>query len=117
MRSNWFVRRQPRVHPRRHLISKALKIPLTPVIRSSNSVLDITNDVLKYGQDWRDFNVHCAIVNMFLVEDIHAKYSNKNVVVLTGDLMNEYLCDYNEELVDGTVYYKQMKGLYTQSHD
>src|SRR5262249_30278933 len=30
----------------------------------------------------------------------------ERVVVLTGDLMNEYVCDYREEQVGTTIYYK-----------
>ena len=28
---------------------------------------------------------------------------------MTGDLMNEYVCDYKEELIDGVIYYPQPK--------
>src|SRR5262249_60262516 len=58
-------------------------------------------------QDWRVFNVHCAVVNLFLAQDIRARFPDDDVVVLTGDLMNEYMCDYREEIVDGHVYYRQ----------
>ena len=42
-----------------------------------------------------------------MAQDIRARFPGDDVVVLTGDLMNEYLCDYREETVDGQVYYRQ----------
>lgn len=62
-------------------------------------------------QDFRGFNVHCAVVNLILAKNIRAwvdfnMESDSKAVVLTGDLMNEYLCDYVTEKVGETEYYK-----------
>jgi hypothetical protein len=77
-----------------------------PVIRSRDAVAGAIVASVRLCQDWRDFNVHCATVNLFLAQDIRAAFPNEKVVVLTGDLMNEYVCDYRPEEVNGTIYYK-----------
>jgi hypothetical protein len=87
-------------------VAAALGIRFLPVVRSRQAVADAIRQSVRLCQDWRDFNVHCATVNLFLAQDIRAAFPNEEVVVLTGDLMNEYLCDYREERVDGAVYYK-----------
>ncbi|MDC7221643.1 MAG: asparagine synthase-related protein [Spirochaetales bacterium] len=63
-------------------------------------------------QDFRDFNVHCAALNILLARNIqnyvrsNKKIDPDKVIVLTGDLMNEYTCDYAGEVIDGVEYYK-----------
>lgn len=88
-------------------VAECLNLPLIPVLRTKSAVLSSICQVLHLCQDWRDFNVHCAIVNLFLAQDIRAAHPGKEVIVLTGDLMNEYVCDYHEETVDGKTYYPQ----------
>lgn len=64
------------------------------------------------SQDYRDFNVHCATLNLILAKnirkwiDIHAPDTKSKVIVLTGDLMNEFMCDYEAEIVEDKEYYK-----------
>jgi hypothetical protein len=88
-------------------VAQYLGLPLLPVLRSAEAVRDALPLAVGLCQDWRDFNVHCAVVNLFLAQDIRARFPDDDVVVLTGDLMNEYLCDYREETVDGQIYYRQ----------
>jgi hypothetical protein len=88
-------------------VADALRIPLIPVLRPASSVLGALGPAVRLGQDFRDFNVHCAIVNLFLAETIRARFPGESVVALTGDLMNEYVCDYQEEKIGGVVYYRQ----------
>ena len=88
-------------------VAEVLGIPLIPVFRPNESVLSALAPASALCQDFRDFNVHCAIVNLFLAETIRARFADEPVVILTGDLMNEYVCDYHEERIDGTVYYRQ----------
>jgi hypothetical protein len=87
-------------------VAGALAMPLIPVVRSRAAVAGAVHSSVQLGQDWRDFNVHCATVNLFLAQDIRAAFPGERVVVLTGDLMNEYLCDYREEQIGTTIYYK-----------
>lgn len=87
-------------------VAAALELPLLPVVRPRQAVAAAVDVSVRLCQDWRDFNVHCATVNLFLAQDIRAAFPGRKVVVLTGDLMNEYLCDYRAEEVDGTAYYK-----------
>ena len=61
-----------------------------------------------YCEDWRDFNVHCSALNLLLAKRIKETYKG-NTFVITGDLMNEYLCDYQEEIYKGQTYYKLPK--------
>lgn len=88
-------------------VAQALGIPLYPVLRTPDMVLSAVIPAVTLCQDWRDFNVHCAVVNFFLAQDLRVLFPNGNVVILTGDLMNEFVCDYHEEIVAGTVYYPQ----------
>lgn len=47
-------------------VADFLKVPLRLVPATSDDVHGALDDALCYGQDWRDFNVHCAIVNEIL---------------------------------------------------
>jgi Asparagine synthase len=87
-------------------VAGALELPLLSVVRGREAVAGAVQTSVHLCQDWRDFNVHCATVNLFLAQDIRAAFPGERVVVLTGDLMNEYVCDYREERVGSTVYYK-----------
>jgi Asparagine synthase len=84
----------------------ALEVPLLAVVRPREAVAGAVHSSVQLCQDWRDFNVHCATVNLFLAQDIRAAFPGERVVVLTGDLMNEYVCDYREEQVGTGIYYK-----------
>lgn len=61
-------------------------------------------------QDFRDFNVHCTVLNAILGRNIRHWATKKalgdRLIVLTGDLMNEYTCDYSEEVIDNVRYYR-----------
>ncbi len=73
------------------------------------AALEIAPDLC---QDFRDFNVHCAALNILLAERIaeHTKADDsidaEKVIVLTGDLMNEFTCDYAGEVIDDVEYYR-----------
>ncbi len=88
-------------------VSEALDMPLFSVLRTPDAILDSVATSVRLCQDWRDFNVHCAVVNLALAQDLCGLFPGRQVVALTGDLMNEFVCDYKEEVVDGTVYYPQ----------
>jgi hypothetical protein len=63
--------------------------------------------VLADGIDWRDFNVHAALVNAALASAIaDAAPSHSRALVFTGDLANEFLVDYHAELYRGATYYE-----------
>jgi Asparagine synthase len=87
-------------------VAGALEVPLLAVVRPREAVAGAVHSSVQLCQDWRDFNVHCATVNLFLAQDIRAAFPGERVVVLTGDLMNEYVCDYREEQVGTGIYYK-----------
>jgi hypothetical protein len=87
-------------------VASKLGLQLLPTVRSKDAVAGAIRASVQLCQDWRDFNVHCATVNLFLAQDVRAAFPGEKVVILTGDLMNEYVCDYVEEQVDGAVYYK-----------
>lgn len=57
------------------------------------------------GEDWRDFNVHCAAINSILASMIRHVKDGFNLII-TGDLMNEFVCDYNTETYAGRSYYQ-----------
>lgn len=88
-------------------VAAAIGMPLMPVFRDRSAVAAALPAAVRLGQDWRDFNVHCAIVNLFLAQEIRARFPGETVIVLTGDIMNELVCDYHEEIIDGATYYPQ----------
>lgn len=79
---------------------------------SRDEILDAVETAPLLCQDFRDFNVHCAALNLLLAKNIRTwadtNYPERNssILILTGDLMNEYTCDYTEETVGDTVYYR-----------
>ena len=90
-------------------VAKALRIPFRLVHADSEGVLLALDNALCYGQDWRDFNVHCAIVNDILARAIRSDLSpagNARPLILTGDLANEFLADYTPVAHDGKEYYR-----------
>jgi asparagine synthetase B (glutamine-hydrolysing) len=90
-------------------LAGALGIPMRVITASSGDVLDALDDAICYGQDWRDFNVHCAIVNEILGRamrrDLDGEYPGAPCVVLTGDLANELLADYTPISYAGREFY------------
>ncbi|HEU4891298.1 MAG TPA: asparagine synthase-related protein [Vicinamibacterales bacterium] len=90
-------------------LANALSIPLRRVPASPDDVLDVLDDAICYGQDWRDFNVHCAIVNEILARamrrDLDGECPDAGCVVLTGDLANELLADYTPISYGGREFY------------
>lgn len=68
-------------------------------------VLGALPDALRYGQDFRDFNAHSAVVNVVLARAIAADGDGRPTVVLTGDLMNELFADYAPVSYRGREYY------------
>jgi asparagine synthetase B (glutamine-hydrolysing) len=65
---------------------------------TQDRLLGLLDEVLIYGQDFRDFNVHCALVNAALAQFLESRHPQGSPgarpVVLTGDGMNELVADY-----------------------
>jgi asparagine synthetase B (glutamine-hydrolysing) len=91
-------------------LAATLRIPFRLVPASSDDLLSALENALCYGQDWRDFNVHCAIVNEIVArairQDAEASGSGAAPLVLTGDLANEFLADYTPVPYGGQEYYR-----------
>ena len=90
-------------------VAKALRIPLRLVRADSEAVLLALDNAVCYGQDWRDFNVHCAIVNDILARAIRRDAGSQaagRALILTGDLANEFLADYTSVSHAGNEYYR-----------
>lgn len=79
-------------------VADFLRIPFRLVPAATDDLFSALDDALCYGQDWREFNVHCAMVNEILARAIAGDAKEIGVdsppLVLTGDLMNEFLADY-----------------------
>ncbi|MHB8790239.1 MAG: asparagine synthase-related protein [Desulfobulbaceae bacterium] len=94
------------------LIAKHLGIKHLVFDTSDEEIVQTVENAPLLCQDFRDFNVHCAALNLLLAKNIrswsdsHSPLSGEKIIVLTGDLMNEYTCDYAEETVGDRVYYK-----------
>ena len=81
------------------------RLPLLEVTSSEEEVLAGLDLALREAIDWRDFNVHAALVNLALAGGIAAARHEGPALVLTGDFPNEYLVDYHAEEVGGKTYY------------
>lgn len=94
-------------------LADALTIPFRLVPASPDDVLRVIESALTYGQDWRDFNVHCAIVNELLARamktDLAQAWDRGAALVLTGDLSNEFFADYAPVAYGGREYYSLPK--------
>jgi asparagine synthetase B (glutamine-hydrolysing) len=90
-------------------LAGVLRIPLRMVAASADELLGAVDDALCYGQDWRDFNVHCAIVNEILARamrrDLAGQAPDVPCLVITGDLANELLADYTPVSYAGREFY------------
>ena len=76
------------------------------VLADPDEVLALLDDVLVYGQDYRDFNVHCGLVNATIGKAIQAMHpEGPRPVVLSGDVMNELLADYTPVQFQGLEYF------------
>jgi asparagine synthetase B (glutamine-hydrolysing) len=79
---------------------------------SREDILDALEEAPSLCQDYRDFNVHCAALNILLARHISSliqadpSIDPEKTIILTGDLMNEFTCDYAGEVIDGREYYK-----------
>jgi len=90
-------------------VARALRIPFRLVRADTEDVLLSLENAVCYGQDWRDFNVHCAIVNDILARAIRhdaPATGGRRPLILTGDLANEFLADYTPVPYDGKEYYR-----------
>jgi asparagine synthetase B (glutamine-hydrolysing) len=95
------------------LVAEALDIPLELVEVPPAELPELVDEVLLTGQDFRDFNVHCGLVNAALARRIAERHKafhpdGNNVpppVVLTGDTMNELMADYTPVQYGRTEYY------------
>jgi asparagine synthetase B (glutamine-hydrolysing) len=90
-------------------LARALQIPFRLVPAAEDDLHAAVDAALCYGQDWRDFNVHCAIVNEIVARAIRRdaeKAGGTAPIVLTGDLANEFLADYEPVPYEGKEYYR-----------
>jgi asparagine synthetase B (glutamine-hydrolysing) len=90
-------------------LARILKIPFRLVTATEDDLHGAVDAALCYGQDWRDFNVHCAIVNEIVARAIRQDAETSGTplpLVLTGDLANEFLADYEPVAYGGEEYYR-----------
>jgi asparagine synthetase B (glutamine-hydrolysing) len=91
-------------------LAKDLGMPLLEATIGEEELFANLDTVLVDGIDWRDFNVHAALVNAALATAIAGVVQTANatspVIVLTGDLANEFLVDYHPERYRAATYYE-----------
>jgi asparagine synthetase B (glutamine-hydrolysing) len=87
-------------------VAADLGLTMLDVSVTEDELLDHMDTVLAEGVDWRDFNVHAGLVNAALAAGIAAAGGSRESVVLTGDLANEFLVDYEAESYRGRTYYR-----------
>ena len=88
-------------------LARDLQVPLLTVDVTVSELLEPIDDVLVACADFRDFNVHCALVNWAIARGIDgAAAEDEDAIVVTGDLANELLADYHEETYRGQTHYR-----------
>jgi asparagine synthetase B (glutamine-hydrolysing) len=86
-------------------LARELGMPLLEATVSVDGLLAPLDTVLVDGIDWRDFNVHAALVNAALATAIAEAAPRAGALVFTGDLANEFVADYHPERYRGKTYY------------
>jgi len=87
-------------------VASDLGIAHIEVLAHRDEVLALLDETLVYGQDYRDFNVQCGLVNAAIGKAIDALHpSGPRPVVLSGDAMNELLADYAPVQFRGREYF------------
>jgi asparagine synthetase B (glutamine-hydrolysing) len=90
------------------LVAAELGVPMETVLATPEEVESLLDVALVYGQDWREFNVHCALVNAKIASYLAEKYAlngNNRPLILTGDTMNEFMADYSPVMFRGKEFY------------
>ncbi len=84
-----------------------LGVPMIEANVTTEELISYLDTVLVAGIDWRDFNVHCGLVNAAIADAIAQSSSEGDPppIVITGDLPNELLVDYQPEVYKGATYY------------
>lgn len=91
-------------------VAEALGLPHEVIRITPDRLVGLLDPVLVWGQDWRDFNVHCGLVNAAIAEGLidrglGAPDGADRPVILTGDTMNELMADYHAESYGGEEHY------------
>jgi asparagine synthetase B (glutamine-hydrolysing) len=87
-------------------LANDLDLPLLEADATEDQIFEMLDTVLLEGIDWRDFNVHAALVNAILAQAIDNAVTDQPAIVFTGDLANEFLADYEPEQYQGGTYYR-----------
>src|SRR6185312_6608363 len=90
-------------------VAEELGVRFKAVLVSPEQVLDSLDVALLYGQDWREFNVHCALVNAAIAQAMREEHASSDSglppLLLTGDVMNELMADYRPVQYKSKEYY------------
>jgi asparagine synthetase B (glutamine-hydrolysing) len=86
-------------------VAADLGVRLRVVRATVDELVALVDIALCYGQDWRDFNVHCALVNAVIARALAIEAAGTRPLVLTGDAMNELVADYSPVSYRGREYY------------
>jgi asparagine synthetase B (glutamine-hydrolysing) len=91
------------------LAARGAGVPLEVVTATPDELAELLDLVLLHGQDWRDFNVHCGLVNAAIGRRLRERLGpdggSPAPVLLTGDSMNELMADYRPVVYKGVEYY------------
>jgi hypothetical protein len=82
-------------------VARELGMQLLEVIATPEQVIALVDEVLVGGQDHRDFNVHCALVNAVIAHALP-----EGAVVLTGSGMNELMAGHAPVRVGARTLYR-----------
>ena len=87
-------------------ISQLIGIKFKPIFFNELDCLKDLNKVMYLSQDWRDFNVHCAILNYQIAKNLKKDKEYRFQPLITGDFMNEFVADYKPESINKKKYYE-----------
>lgn len=86
-------------------LAEDLEIAMIEVDVGVDELLSHLDVVLTAGIDWRDFNVHCGLVNAAIAAALADGDKGTSPLIITGDIANELLVDYHAETYGGATYY------------
>jgi asparagine synthetase B (glutamine-hydrolysing) len=88
-------------------LARDLGLDLLEANVDETDLLEALDLVLVEAVDWRDFNVHAALVNAAIASAVSdaVPADRESTIVLTGDLANEFLADYGPERYKDATYY------------
>ena len=87
-------------------ISELLGIEFKSIFFTKEDCLKSLKKVMYLSPDWRDYKVHCTILNYQIAKNLKKDIHYNSQPVITGDFMNEFAADYEKEKINNKKFYE-----------